>query len=100
VPRRTLRPGAGLEQELSGQAVRSVSFDHIERLVDGAADDGVKELERILPPEEVKPNERSCGRTKLAGIHAGESRRVAQLGPVAEDRGRMEEGKRLGRQAG
>ncbi len=79
--------------------MRGVSFDHVERLVDGAADDGVEELERILAPEEVKPNERGGGRTKLACFHAGESGRVAQLGPVAEDRGRAEEGKRLRLQA-
>ena len=99
VPRRTLRPRAGLEQQLSGRAVRSVSFDHIERLVDGAADDGVEELERILAPEEVKPNECGGGRTKLACAHAREGGRVAQLGPVAEDRRRAEEGKRFRRQA-
>ena len=32
-------------------------------------------------------------------FHAGVHRRVAQLGPVAEDRGRAEEGKRIRRQA-
>jgi hypothetical protein len=30
--------------------VRGVSFDHVEGLVDGAANDGVEELERILAP--------------------------------------------------
>ena len=99
VPGRTLRRRAGLEQQLSGRAVRGVSFDHIERLVDGAADDGVEELERILATEEVEPNEGGGGRTKLACFHAGERGRVAQLGPVAEDRGRAEEGQRLRRQA-
>ena len=94
MPRRTLRPGAGLEQQLSGRAVRSVPFDHIERLVDGAADDGVEELERILATEKVEPNEHGGGRTKLACLHAGEGGRVAQLGPVAEDRGRAQKGKR------
>ena len=79
--------------------MRSISFDHIERLVDGPADDGVEELERILAPEEVEPSEYGGGRTKLACFHAGESGRVAQLGAVAEDRGRAEEGKRLRLQA-
>ena len=100
VPGRTLRRRAGLEQQLSGQAVRGVSFNDIERLVDGGADDGVEELERILAAEEVEPNERGGSRTKLACFHAGESGRVAQLGPVAEDRGGTEEGKRLRWQAG
>ena len=99
VPRRTLRQRAGAEQQLSGRAVRGVSFHDIERLVDGAADDRVEELERILAPQEVKANERGGGRTKLACFHSGESGRVAQLGPVAEDRGRAQEGKRLRRQA-
>jgi hypothetical protein len=66
VPRRTLRRGAGLEQQFRGQAVRGVSLDHIERLVDSAADDGVEELRRILATEEVKPDECRGGRTKLA----------------------------------
>jgi hypothetical protein len=99
VRRRTLSWYAVLLQELSGQAVRSVSFNHIERLVDGPADDGVEELERILAQEEVKPNEGRGGRTKLACPHAGERGRVAQFRPVAEDRRRAEEGKRLRRQA-
>ena len=77
----------------------SVSFHHIERLVDRPADHGVEELERILAPEEVKPSECGGGRAELACRHAGESGRVAQLDPVAEDRGRTEEGKRLLRQA-
>ncbi len=100
VPRRLLRRRAGLEQQLSGQAVGGVSFDHIERLVNCAADDGVEELERILATKEVKPNEGGGGRTKLACFHAGKRGRVAQRGPVAEDRGRAEEGQRLMRQAG
>ena len=77
-----------------------VSFDHVERLVDGAADDGVEELERILATEEVEPNECGRRRTKLACFHTGERGHVAQFGPVAEDRGGAEEGERLGRQAG
>ena len=100
MPRRALRRRAGLQQQFGGRAVRSVSFDCIKRLVDGAANDGVEELERILAPQEVKPNECGSGRTKLACFHAGKSGRVAQLGPVAEDRGRTEKGKRLRRQAG
>ena len=92
---RTLRRGAGVEQQLRGQAVRGGSLDHIERLVDGAPDDGVEELERILATEEVEPNECGGGRTELACVHAGKSGRVAQLDPVAEDRGRAEEGERL-----
>ena len=99
VPRRTLRQGAGVEQQLSGGAVRSVSFDHIERLVDGATHDGVEELERILAPEEIKPNECGSRRAKLACSHASKRGRVAQRCPVAEDRGRAEQGKRLRRQA-
>jgi hypothetical protein len=99
VPRRTLRQRAGLQQQFSGRAVRDVSSDHIERLVDSAADNGVEELERILPPQKVKSNERGSGRTKLACFHAGESGHVAQLGPVAQDRGSSEEGKRLRPQA-
>jgi hypothetical protein len=51
VPRRTLRRGTGVEQQLSGEAMRGISLDHIERLVDGAPDDGVEELQRILPAE-------------------------------------------------
>ena len=65
VPRRTLRQRAGLEQQLSGRAVGGVSFHHVQGLVDGAAHDRVKELERILPPKEVKPNEGGRGRPKL-----------------------------------
>ena len=99
MPRRTLGLRAGLEEQLSGQAVRSVSFDHIERLVDGAADDGVEELEWILATKEVKPNKGRGGRTQLARFHTGERGGVAQRGPIAEDRGRAEEGKRLLRQA-
>ena len=99
VPRRTLGQGSGAEKQFSGGAVRGVSFHDIERLVDGAADDGVEELERILTPEQVKPDKDGGGRTELACSHAGESGRVAQHGPVAEDRGRSEEGKRLRRQA-
>jgi hypothetical protein len=95
MPRRNLWQDAALKEQLSRQAVRRISFDHIERLVDRAADDRVKELERILPPEEVKPNEDGRSRTKLACFHAGKRGRVAQLGPVAEDRGRTEERKRL-----
>jgi hypothetical protein len=97
VPCCALRPGAVLEQQLSGRAVCGVSFDDIERLVDGAADDRVGELERILAPEQVEPNEGGRRRTKLARFHAGERGCVAQLGPVAEDRGGTEEGKRLRR---
>jgi hypothetical protein len=63
VPRSTLRGRAGPEQQLGGQAVRGVSFDHIERVVDGAAHDGMKELDRILATKEVKPNEGGGGRT-------------------------------------
>jgi hypothetical protein len=59
----------------------------------------VEELERILAPQQVEPNERGGGRTKLACFHAGERGRVSQLAPVAEDRGRTEEGERLRRQA-
>ena len=99
MPRRTLRRSAGLEQQLSGQAVCGLSFDNIERLVDGAADDGMEELERILSPEEVEPNERDGGRPKLTCFHTGERGRMAQLGPVAEDRGRPEQGKRRRLQA-
>ena len=90
VPRRTLRRRAGLEQQLSGRAVRGVSFDHVERLVDGAADDRVEELERILAPEEVEPNEAAAaGPSSPASTPARAA--AAQLGPVAEDRGRAEE---------
>jgi hypothetical protein len=85
MPGRTLRRGAGLQQQLRGRAVRGVSFDHVERLVDGAADDGVEELERILPPEQVKPNQCGGGRPKFACFHVGERGHVAQLGPVTED---------------
>jgi hypothetical protein len=99
VPRRTLRLRAGLEQQFSGRAVGGVSLNHIERLIDGAADDRVEELERIVAAEEVKPNECGGRRTKLACLHAGERGRAAQLGPVAEDRGRAEKGKRLRLQA-
>ncbi len=99
VRRRTLRQRAGAEKQFSGRAVRDVPLNDIERLVDGAADDRVEELERILPPEQIKPNEDGGRRTKLACFHAGESGRVAQLGPVAEDRGRADEGQRLWRQA-
>jgi hypothetical protein len=95
MPRRTLRRGAGLQQQLSGQAVRGVALDHIERLVDGAADHGVKELERILAPEKPEPNEGGGGRTKPACLHSGEGGRLAQRGPIAENRGRAQEGKRL-----
>ena len=77
VPRRTLRQRAGLEQQLSGQAVGGVSFHHVQGLVDGAAHDGVEELERILPPKEVKPNEGGRGRPKLDHFYAGELGRVA-----------------------
>src|SRR5262245_38194309 len=76
-----------------------VAFDHVERLVDGAADDGVEELKRILAPEEVKPNECRGSQTELACFDACKRGRVAQIGPVAEDRDRADEGKRLGRQA-
>src|SRR5262249_56455597 len=99
VPRRILRRGAGVEQQLRGGAMRGVAFDHVERLVDGAADDGVEELQWIPAPEEVEPNECCGSRTKLACFHACKSGRVAQIGPVAEDRARAQEGKRLGRQA-
>jgi hypothetical protein len=95
VPRRALRPGAGLEQQFSGRAVGGVSLNHVERLIDGAADDRVEELERILAAEQVKPNECGGRRTKLACLHAGERGRAAQLGPVAEGRGRTKESKRL-----
>ena len=88
VPGRTLRRGAGLEQQFGGRAMRGVSLDHIQRLVDGAADDGVEELERILATEEVEPNEGGGGRAKLTCCQVGERRRVTQLGPVAQDRGR------------
>ena len=80
--------------------MRGVPFDYVERLVDGAAHDGVEELERILMTKEVEPNEDRGGRTKLGCFYAGERGRVAQFGPVAEDRGRAQEGKRLRRQAG
>jgi hypothetical protein len=97
VSRRTLRLGAGLEQQFSGRAVRGVSFDHVEGLVDGAADDGMEELERILATEEVKPDEGGGGRTQLAFLHAGEGGRVAQLGPVTENRCRAQEDQRVAR---
>ena len=61
--------------------MRGVSLDHIQRLVDGAADDGVEELERILATEEVEPNEGGGGRAKLTCCQVGERRRVTQLGP-------------------
>jgi hypothetical protein len=80
--------------------VGSTSFNHIERFVDSAADDGVEELERILATEEVEPDECRGGRTNVAGLHAGQSGRVAQLDSVAEDRGRAEEGQSLRLQAG
>jgi hypothetical protein len=95
VHRRTLGRGAGLEQQFGGRAVRGPSLDHIQRLVDGAADDGVEELQRILAAEEVEPDEGGGSRTKLTCFHAGERRRVAQLDPVAQDRGRAEQGQRL-----
>src|SRR5918994_6358970 len=99
MPRRPLRRCARLEQQLSGQTVRNVPFDHIERLVDSAANDRVKELERILATKEVTLNKYSGGRTQLACSHTGKRGHVAQRGPVAEDRGRAEEGSRIGRQA-
>ena len=57
--------------------MRGVSLDHIQRLVDGAADDGVEELERILATEEVEPNEGGGGRAKLTCCQVGERRRDA-----------------------
>ena len=74
---RTLRRGAGLEQQLGCGAVRGVSLDDVERLVDGATDNGMKELERILATEDVEPNECGGGRTELCCLDAGESGRVA-----------------------
>src|SRR5262245_34337318 len=74
--------------------MRSPSLDHIQRLVDGAADDRVGELQRVFAPEEVKPNECGGSRTKLTGCHASKSCRVPQLDAVAQDRGRAEQGKR------
>ncbi len=56
--------------------MRGVSFDHIERLVDGAAHDGMEELERIRATKQVTPNEGGGGRTKLAYFHAGERGRM------------------------
>ena len=79
--------------------MRGVSLDNVERLVNGAADDRVKELERILAPEEVKSNECGSGRAKFACFDAGESGRVSQLAPVAEDRGRAEKGELFRREA-
>ncbi len=79
--------------------MRGVTFNHIERLVDGAADDRVEELEWVLAAEEVKADKCGGRRTKLAWFDAGESGRVAQLGPVAEDRGGAEQGKRFRLQA-
>jgi len=99
VPRRTLRRGTGLEQRLSGQAVRDVAFNHIERLVHGAVDDGVEELERILAPQQVTPNEDRGRRAKLDCFHARKSARVTQLALVAEDRRRAEQANRRWRQA-
>jgi hypothetical protein len=99
VPCRTLGRGAGLEQQLRGQAVGRVALDHIERLVDGASYDRVEELERILATEKPKPHECAGGRTKLACFQAGEIGRVAQLDRIPEDRGRAQEGEGPRRQA-
>jgi hypothetical protein len=73
---RALRHDTCIEQQFSGQPVRSVSFHYIERLVNGAADDRVEKLERILPAEEVKANERGGGRTELVCFDSCEGGRT------------------------
>ena len=100
VPRHTLRRRAGPDQQLGGRAVRGVSLHHVERLVDRAPNHRVEELQRILTPQQVEPNQYGRRRAKLARLHTGQRRRVAQLGPVAEDRGRPQHGQRLRPQPG
>ena len=94
---RTLRRRAGLEQQFSGRAVRGVSFDHIERLVDSAADDRVEELERIFATEEVKPTE--CGGCRTRSPASTPARAAAWRSSVRRrGRGRAEQAERLRRQ--
>jgi hypothetical protein len=63
VPRRALRQGAGFKQQFSSKPVRGGSLHHIRRLVDGAADDGVKELERSGSIRVVGPDSSSARRS-------------------------------------
>jgi hypothetical protein len=96
---RTLWRRAGVEQQFGGLAVGRIAFDDIERLVHGATDDRVEELERVLTTQQVEPDECGRGGTKLARLHAPESGRVPQLDSVSEYRRGAKEGERLRLQA-
>src|SRR5262245_39275859 len=98
--RRILRRGAGSKQQLRSFAVSCGPLDHVECLVDGSSYDRVEELDRIGATEEVEPNERGGGRPELAFLYTCERGGGAQFAPVAEDRGRAEEGERVRGQAG
>ena len=73
--RRALR-GAGVEEQF-GPAVGGVPLDDIERLVDGATDDGVEELERIFAAEQVEPYQCGGGGTSASASTPARAARVA-----------------------
>ena len=77
MPGRALGLSAGVEEQFGGPAVGGVPLDDIERLVDGATDDGVEELERIFAAEQVEPYQCGGGGTERICLDACESGRVA-----------------------
>jgi hypothetical protein len=71
----------------------------VDRVVDGGANDGVKELDRVCVAEEINRHQPACRLARDEKVELGERGGVAKLAAVAENRCRAGDCDRVRRQA-
>ena len=95
-----LRDGVPLDEQIGGPTMEQGTLDGRHVLVDGGADDGVRERQRIALREQVGADQRRRGRSRARHVELGELRREPDVGSVTDDRGGANERARIVREQG
>ena len=100
IRRRLLQPRATLEKNLGRPTMGARPLVSAHLLEHSSTDDRVRELDRVLVPQQVGADERARRRQRGFRVEAAERGGERQLGPVTENRCRAEQAGGIGVQAG